>query len=157
GNESSAQLVHEPIGPECRAPHCDIADRLASAACNSKAILPLAAERQTPGKFLGIALHMDMCANSSHCSDAIESCAKPCWAIASSDRVLPDLASGGAPGKCDAWKRTHQQGGYIGTDPAEPLEVRDRSLGNHEGVKKPTRRTELLHHALADSFAEMGW
>src|SRR5262245_9574137 len=89
--------------------------------------------------------------------DAIESRAKCRWHFPTSDGVILEFNFGAMPGKterCRQWTRQH--GRHIGTDPAEQPEVCDRGLRDHEGVEEPTRRAELLHHALANPLAKMG-
>jgi hypothetical protein len=89
--------------------------------------------------------------------DPVEGGAKGCWDIAPIDREIPELDPRVAPRrKCQhARQWTSQHGRNIGTDPAEPLEVCDCGLRDHEGVEEPTRRAKLLHHALANPFAKM--
>jgi len=100
---------------------------------------------------------MGACVSRLATFDAIESCAKGCWDIASIDRVVLELDSDATPGKCQQARQwTSQHGRHVRTDPAEPMEICDRGLRNHEGVEEPTRRAELLDHALADAFAKMG-
>src|SRR5262249_48920179 len=99
GYHNRTQPIHEPIGPKSCATHGNIADWLASTACNGEAVLPLIAERESPRQFLPIAPHVGICGRNPGCLDAIQSCSNGCLHIAAGDRVILELEVGVTPGR----------------------------------------------------------